>query len=338
MVTLTTNLFTSDIGGIEGQSEEYVSNASQLGNWQKRPNSAYDDAFEVSMMHGIQAIKLNNDEEEKKLPDEQIREKNINEYNRSPAHRAGQEILERRVRGIKEGRTYYGRKDNSFTISPYDIQNKLINEIAQAIVRPSTYWKTLNFYPTYDEIYSRIIVQNLFIDEQNSIKLADAIKVNTLIKEIYFEKGCRFHTKFIEAFKTNHSVKRFIINEDISNDCINSLADLLKLNTDLAELEFGNNSYPNTSSIIKLAEALKVNTKLRRLNLSRININIDGLRAFKEAIKINKTILKIDLKRFHHDLIEKRDGRLEPYENAVISKIERKISVNNSAKDNCIIL
>ena len=75
---------------------------------------------------------------------------------------------------------------------------------------------------------------------------------------------------------------------------IKALAEVLKTNTTLTELDLRRNFIGNEEAIV-LAEALKINKTLVKLNLSENNIGNEGAKALAEALKTNRTLINLNL-------------------------------------------
>ena len=75
---------------------------------------------------------------------------------------------------------------------------------------------------------------------------------------------------------------------------IKALAEVLKTNTTLTELDLERNNI-GSKEVFVLAEALKINKTLVKLNLSQNNISNAGAKALAEALKINRTLINLNL-------------------------------------------
>ena len=85
-------------------------------------------------------------------------------------------------------------------------------------------------------------------------------------------------------------------NKDITHKGVNAIAEALKVNCTLQKLNFssiitlisrGNNG------AIAFSECLKINTTLIELDLSRNYITLEGASAIAEALKVNNTLQKL---------------------------------------------
>ncbi|KJE93094.1 hypothetical protein CAOG_003935 [Capsaspora owczarzaki ATCC 30864] len=84
----------------------------------------------------------------------------------------------------------------------------------------------------------------------------------------------------------------------IGDDGAEAIAEALKVNTTMSELDLGKNQI-GVAGAQSIAEALKVNTTLTTLYLDRNQIGDAGAEAIAEALKVNTTVNVLDLRLCH---------------------------------------
>lgn len=73
------------------------------------------------------------------------------------------------------------------------------------------------------------------------------------------------------------------------------IADALRSNAVLAELEFTSNKQIGPAGVQALAEMIKVNTTLRKLSLFSCSVGDEGVRHLAAALRVNETLKELDL-------------------------------------------
>eukprot|EP00943_MAST-04B_sp_MAST-4B-sp1_P003124 g3124.t1 len=110
---------------------------------------------------------------------------------------------------------------------------------------------------------------NCYIGDEGAKELAEALKVNTSLKEISLSSnniGAEGGKELAEALK--------------------ELAEALKVNTSLEKIDLRNNTIGDEGAKY-VAEALKVTTSLKEIYLWNNNIGDEGAKELAEALKVN---------------------------------------------------
>ena len=115
-------------------------------------------------------------------------------------------------------------------------------------------------------------INTKYFDNNYVKKIVNALKNNTQLESIHFDKGWYFS---IEEIK--------------------DLANLLKNNKTLKILTL---NYCNIrdDGMAELSKTLKVNTTLKILNIRGNHIGIDGIKYLADALKFNTSLVKIDMR------------------------------------------
>ncbi|KAL0238607.1 hypothetical protein GEMRC1_013080 [Eukaryota sp. GEM-RC1] len=100
--------------------------------------------------------------------------------------------------------------------------------------------------------------------------------------------------KELERFNSWNKLKPSF--NSIGNEGAIALAEALKVNSTVTRINLEFNSIGNEGAIA-LAEALKVNSTVTRINLEYNSIGKEGAIALAEALKVNSTVTKFDLWR-----------------------------------------
>lgn len=126
--------------------------------------------------------------------------------------------------------------------------------------------------------------------------LTGVLKVNRSLQILYLGKnpfGSKSITELADALKVNRFLKILSLSHSNLIDAEGkALAGALKDNTTLTELGLG---YCDLKDIAPLAEALKVNRSLRKLNLTGNKFRDAGGKALVAALKVNITLTELDL-------------------------------------------
>ena len=168
--------------------------------------------------------------------------------------------------------------------------------------------------------------QSLLLGDADIAAFAEAVKVNTTLKELILSENCISDTgvsSFAEAIKLNQTLTQLHfsgmdisdagvaslaeaikVNKTLSSLSVNthsvgdagatSIAEAIKVNNTLSELDLGNN-HIGDAGVANLAEALKVNKALSNLQLGCNVVRAAGAICLAEAIKVNKTLSELDL-------------------------------------------
>ena len=139
---------------------------------------------------------------------------------------------------------------------------------------------------------------------QNIEILIDTLKENKKIKSLNFSKSNLTNEHIIEIaniLEKNVTIQELNLSgnmlevEQVTNESIVELANILKSNKNLLKLDISHMSYDDEGAIA-IAEALKVNTTLKEINLSHTYaITDEGVIVIAEALMVNKTLERINL-------------------------------------------
>ena len=136
-------------------------------------------------------------------------------------------------------------------------------------------------------------IKNITLGKVHIDSLAEAIKVNTTLRELllsYNDICPTAATSLAEAMKVNTTVTQlFLQHNGIGDAGAASLAEAMKVNTTLTELLLSDNDICPVGAT-SLAEAMKVNTTVTQLFLKHNNIGDAGAASLAEAIKVNTTL------------------------------------------------
>jgi Ran GTPase-activating protein (RanGAP) involved in mRNA processing and transport len=135
--------------------------------------------------------------------------------------------------------------------------------------------------------------------------LAQALKNNTTVKEIYLDLGWNKvgiagWTSFSAALARNTSVETLTISNSLSDDGAVVLFEAVKSNATLVKLDLGNNSIGQNGAAM-LAEALECNTSLSTLDLSYNairDVEYTALLCVLKECNISLTRIEIDFDWF----------------------------------------
>ena len=145
---------------------------------------------------------------------------------------------------------------------------------------------------------SGLELQDTWLDNAHIPSLAEAMKVNTTMTELYLlcnYIGAADAASLAEAMKVNTSLTKLGLEEnDIGDAGAASFAEAMKVNTTLTQLLLWGNDIGATGAA-SLAEAMKVNTTLTQLDLGENNIGAAGADSLAEAMKVNTTLTQLDL-------------------------------------------
>jgi hypothetical protein len=97
----------------------------------------------------------------------------------------------------------------------------------------------------------------------------------------------------MEALGTNNTLTNLIIC-DGNDEVVKAIAEMLKLNSTLNNLNFSGLSHIGDAGAKEIAEALKINRVLTRLSLNG-NIGNEGAIAIAEALRVNNVLTYIEL-------------------------------------------
>ena len=111
------------------------------------------------------------------------------------------------------------------------------------------------------------------------------------IAECKREKS-NLHARLAQAFGSGLELKNAILEK--VHIAAASLAEAMKVNTTLTRLELTDDNIGGAGAA-SFAEAIKVNTTLTQLDLSNDNIGDAGIASLAEAMKVNTTLTRLDL-------------------------------------------
>ena len=143
------------------------------------------------------------------------------------------------------------------------------------------------------------LLNNPGIGNPSVISLCEALKVNTTLSSLNLS-GTGISDagvlSLVEVLKTNTSslTSLFLSDIKISYQSIKSIAEILRVNSTLKNLEFEGNKV-GVGGTKLIAESLKANTTLKLLSLSRNNIKAKCGRLFSDSLKVNGTLESLTL-------------------------------------------
>jgi hypothetical protein len=151
---------------------------------------------------------------------------------------------------------------------------------------------------TRDQTAANLLHQNF--QAADVILIASDLKFMAVLTELklYYNSISDDGAKAIaEALKVNPVLTNLNLsfNSNIGDDGAKAIAEALKVNPVLTELNLRYNSIGGDGAKA-IAEALKVNPVLTSLDLYRNSIGVDGAKAIAEALKVNPVLTKLDLK------------------------------------------
>ncbi|CAF1559186.1 unnamed protein product, partial [Didymodactylos carnosus] len=98
----------------------------------------------------------------------------------------------------------------------------------------------------------------------------------------------------VNTFKINTTLEWLFPNNNISNEGATSIADALKVNKTLRQLDVSHNNISNEGAT-SIADALKINTTLTWMSISNNNISNEGATSIAHALKINTTLSSLGI-------------------------------------------
>ena len=140
-------------------------------------------------------------------------------------------------------------------------------------------------------------------DEASSQAIANALRGNTTLEDLEFSNGGRYGNvemaPIAEALQANNTLSRLEIHDNgwgglARKDDARVLAAALKKNTTLTELALTKGRL-NSEDAKALAEALRHNKTLTRLNLSYNEIGAEGGQALLDALRENTSLVWLRL-------------------------------------------
>ena len=135
--------------------------------------------------------------------------------------------------------------------------------------------------------------QNLISKEYKSI--SEALYLNTNIREISLNKT-QIKTQdlklILRSILYNQIESLFLQGNEINNLGAKIIADFLKENTFLKKLDLADNLIDD-QGIIFISEALKTNNSIKKLNVEGNKFKEKGYESLLETIKINSNIVEI---------------------------------------------
>jgi Ran GTPase-activating protein (RanGAP) involved in mRNA processing and transport len=141
-----------------------------------------------------------------------------------------------------------------------------------------------------DDTVTFVSFCNAALRDVDAEKLAEALKVNTAVTELYLQgnnMGAAGCAALAEALKVNTAVIYVDLDQNNIGDAgCAALAEALKVNTAVKDLNLQGNKIGD-AGCAALAEALKVNTGLTYVSLDQNNIGDAGRAALAEALKVN---------------------------------------------------
>jgi len=139
-----------------------------------------------------------------------------------------------------------------------------------------------------------------FFKKEDVVILAEVLKTNTTIQELYLQKT-RFGLCaqsidcFAKALSENSSLQKLDLSYNkIQDEEAKLLFQALEKNVGLKYIKLEENGIGN-ESIKSLAHFLKENTSLQKINLACNNIDDEGVKCLAQALKFNKTLKAINL-------------------------------------------
>ncbi|KAL0229348.1 hypothetical protein GEMRC1_013966 [Eukaryota sp. GEM-RC1] len=138
------------------------------------------------------------------------------------------------------------------------------------------------------------------IGSEGARALAEALKVNSTIIEIYLDKnsiGPEGARALAEALKVNSTIIEIYLDKNsIGPEGARALGEALKVNSTITHISLFANSI-GSEGARALAEALKVNSTVAEIYLDENSIGPEGARALAEALKVNSAITYINLSK-----------------------------------------
>ena len=142
-------------------------------------------------------------------------------------------------------------------------------------------------------------------DTSSMPALVDALKVNRTLKTLNIDgnvMSVECATQLAEALKVNGTLQSlsmcYCFLDADNAGCMRALAEALTVNRTLKKLILNENKDDgqgfSAEGLTHLAEALKVNQGLTRLELMLGNIGDEGALPFVEALKVNRTLTHLD--------------------------------------------
>ena len=143
------------------------------------------------------------------------------------------------------------------------------------------------------------LYNNPGIGNPSVISLCEALKVNTTLSSLDLSRTGISDAGVLsleEVLKTNASSLTSLLLSDIkiSHQSLKSIAEVLRVNSTLKDLEFEGNKV-GVGGTKLIAESLKANTTLKLLSLSRNNIKAKCGRLFSDSLKVNGTLESLTL-------------------------------------------
>lgn len=137
------------------------------------------------------------------------------------------------------------------------------------------------------------------IGDQGMKSLANALNYNKTLTDLELSgnKISYIGIEFLaEVLKTNNTLKVLNLSgNDIDNQGMDSLANALSYNKTLTCLKVGGNNKISDKGIKFLAEVLKTNNTLREMDLSTNNFGIEGVKYLADMLEHNNTLRKVSL-------------------------------------------
>ena len=137
------------------------------------------------------------------------------------------------------------------------------------------------------------------ITDEKMIVVCQALRKNTSFKEIHFwynEIGSNGIQNLAEILKINSTLINLNLswNHLIGLEGIRSLSECLKINSTITTLHLSSNKMGD-QEIDLLCESLILNSTLKELDLSYNNIGDEGMKIISETLKINSSLEDINL-------------------------------------------
>ncbi|KAI9139997.1 hypothetical protein BKA69DRAFT_1039607 [Paraphysoderma sedebokerense] len=181
------------------------------------------------------------------------------------------------------GRTKY---PDTIDLSGHNVTLKAASALASAL--------------SEDVVFTKIILQDAFMGDDACTVLCSALKTNTTVRKLDL-RGNNIRSEgavsIAQLIKVNSAIKTLSLEWNcigVWDTGVKAIADALKMNTTLVELDLRNNKI-GPSGVEVLALSLKHNTGLKRLDLRWNNAGLMGGKALVDMLQWNTVITEIEL-------------------------------------------